>query len=215
MTGIGPEHVNDMAKLIAAMNAGEDAPARVTPTILAEESTGHPFAQSTRAPAPVTPDIEAMGRIMSAFAAATDDVVASAESYPELKKALVTEATETGVRIGSWEISSRDVAGYGKCYDVNHAITQEPIATDLRLYEAALALVNAFNEGDTITSMRIKTILNVEDEYSRALTDAVQFASRMKVTEGASHAVAEARYSRARERALTAKKSLIAISKLF
>ncbi len=215
MTGIGPEHVNDMAKLIAAMNAGEDSPARPAPSIIVEESAGNPFASATRAPAPVTPDTEAMGRIMSAFAAATDDVVASAENYPELKKALVTEATETGARIGSWEISSREVAGYGKCYDVNHAITHEPIARDLRLYEAALALVNAFNEGDTITSMRVKTILNVEDEYSRALTDAVQFASRMKVTEGSSHEVAEARYSRARERALMAKKSLTAINKLF
>ena len=211
MSGIDHSHVQDMAKLIAAMNAGEEAPARATraPTPIAESNA------PVRSAAPMTADIAAMAKIMDAFSSATNEVVASQDHYPELKRALVTEATETGSRVGSWEIAGRTVEGMGKFYDVTHAVTSEPIARDLRLYEAALALVNALNEGDTITSMRVKTILNVEDEYSRALTDAVHFAGRAKVTEGHTRSIAEDRYGQAKERALRAKKSLNGISKLF
>jgi hypothetical protein len=212
MSGIDHKHVQDMAKLMAAMAAAEEAPARTS------VASSLPLAESNvpvRQAAPMTSDIAAMAKIMEAFSTATDDMVATSSTYPELKKALVTEATETGARVGSWEIVGRAVDGMGKFYNVSHAVTNEPIASDLRLYEAALALVNAFNEGDTITSMRVKTILNAEEEYSRALTDAVHFAGRVKVTEGSTRSVAEDRYAQAKHRALSAKKTLNGISKLF
>jgi hypothetical protein len=209
---VTPEQANAMGKLIAAMNAAEDAsvPARARAAAPVMESNA-PIRQA----APIDSNIAAMASIMAAFSTAADEVVASEKKYPELKRALVTEATATGSRVGSWEIDSRSIDGAGKFYNVTHAVTGEPIASDLRLYEAAFALVSALNEGDTITSMRVKTILNVEDEYSRALTDAVHFAGRAKMTEGHTQLIAEDRYSQAKERALRAKKTLNGIAKLF
>jgi len=138
MTNITPQHVNDMAKLIAAMNAGEN-PSAQTP---ARTSVG-------------TPDKEAMSKILEGFRRATDDMVHVGEHNTELKAALLTETTAHGVTVGSWGIAIREVDGLGKFYDVNHALTNQPIASDLRLYEAAHALVKALNEGETITSSPI------------------------------------------------------------
>lgn len=209
---VTPSQVNEMAKLIAAMNAATEGPSAPAPRSHIHE-TARPDTV-IRTAAPLTPDTAAMAKIMDAFSSATNDMVATADTFPELKKALVTEATATGSRVGSWEIDGRSIEGLGKFYNVTHRSTQEPIASDLRLYEAALALVNALNEGATITSSKVKSILNFEEEYARNLTDAVGYASRMKVTEGQSYDVAEARYSEAKRRALSAKKSLSAFTRL-
>jgi hypothetical protein len=165
--------------------------------------------------APKTADTGSMSKIMEAFSSMSEDLVSHTDAYPELKKALVTEVTSTGTRVGSWKIDLRDVDGAGKFYDVVHALTNEPIASDLRLYEAALTLVNALNEGQGITSMKVKTILNIEGDYARALTDAVGFAARVKMTEGAQRDIAEARYSEAKRKAIQAKKALNAVNDLF
>lgn len=207
---VTPSQANAMGKLMAAMAAAENTSPRPTTTI----SKSAPVV--ARSAAPVTADSAAMAKIMEAFSAVADGIVADADTghYPELTKALVTEATATGARVGSWEIEGHKVDGMGKFYDVRHVTTGEPIATDLRLYEAALGLVNALNEGETITSSRVKGIISIEEEYSRNLADAVGYASRMKVTEGHTHDVAEARYSEAKRRALTAKKQLSAFTGL-
>ncbi len=196
---ITPAHVNDMAKLIAAMNAGSGEGPEVTTPVLASS-------------APVRDS--AMANIMESFRRATEEIVETQTNYPELKDALVTEATETGARVGSWEISKREVPGMGKFYDVTHVLTREAIATDLRLYEAALALVEAFRDGETITSSQVKTILILEGDYARALSDAVGFAARIKITEGYGRILAESRYSESKRKALVAKKALAALTRL-
>lgn len=219
MTAVTPAQANAMGALIAAMNAAENAtPVRSAPTMVegAESFARAPEGVAIRNPAPMSNDIAAMAKIMAAFSSVADDVVERADTghYPELSKALVTEATEKGARVGSWEIEGRTVDGFGKFYEVLHVTTGEPIASDLRLYEAALALVNALNDGYPITTSRVKSILAIEEEYARNLSDAVGYASRMKVTEGAQHDIAEARYSEAKRRALTAKKNLTSFTRL-
>lgn len=151
-----------------------------------------------------------LNQILEAFKSATDEAIddAATSSNRDVQLAISTQPTDKGVRVGSWEIAVRVEEGFGKRYDICHTITKEPIASDLRLYDAAYGIVKALNEGETFTSSKIKTIIDLENDYARALSDAVNFASRMKITEGMKHDVAEARYGEARRQALSAKTAI-------
>lgn len=194
-----------MGKLIAAMNAATgDGPAQAHSG--SAEALNGPQASVKKGDAVLT-------SIMENFRAATDSLIESGEDNRDFQMDLTTNPTPTGVQIGSWEIAVRSEEGFGKYYDITHKITKEPIASDLRLYEAAYGIVKALNEGETFTSARVKAVLELERDYSRALSDAVSFASRMKITEGAQHDIAEARYGEARRQALTAKNSIEKLTK--
>lgn len=190
MEPVSPKGIESMAAIMAALNGAVDGGAEPNP--LKSEKVG---------------DDAHMGSILEAFRSATDDLVETSKTNSTVRTALATERVEGGVRVGSWKIDIRE-EGYGKSYDVSHSMTGEPIASDLRLYEAALALVNALNEGETFTSSTVKIILELERDYSRALSDAISFSTRMKVTEGVQHDIAEARYSEAKRKALSAKKTI-------
>ncbi len=181
---ITDHHKNDMRRLIEAMN-GE--------------------AKLSGAPSPSSDKV--MASILNNFRAATADD-APTHSRSELATALVTEATTNGVRIGSWEIDvqSGDV---GKYYQIIHTITREPIASDLRLYDAARAIASALNEGKTFTSPEIRKIIAAESEYSKHLMDAVQHAKVMKnPTSESRRMIAESRYNESRHNALKAKNKI-------
>lgn len=227
MSDISKNHIEDMGRLMAAMNAasgeslqaGGDQPDAKKPTAMRNilekfyVATGDLNAESVSAP---VEEFKGSGGVMRDilrnFHAAADESedampvspMDARVSYPELERALVTEATPTGVRTGDWEIVAKD----GRFYDVTHAITKMPIATDLRLYEAAFGLVKAFSSGKDITSFEVKSILQAEDEYARALTDAAQFSQRVKVSEGVNRSVAEDRLSQTKARAILAKKTI-------
>ena len=196
MNDINPTQIESMAAIMAALSNAEEG---ISPA-------QSPLRESTKI------DDSNMGAILDAFRTATDNVLSEAMDESghsvEFQRALETERMDTGVRVGSWKITIRNVDGFGNYYDVAHNLTNEPIASDLRLYEAALALVNSLNDGETFTSGSIKAIIDLERDYARALSDAVSFASRMKITEGAQHDIAEARYSESRRQALVAKKAI-------
>jgi hypothetical protein len=102
---------------------------------------------------------------------------------PELAEALVTEQTDRGTRIGSWEIvESKDGRGL-KSYAVANVTTGDLIATELSLYEAAYGIVRQLNAGNMINSHKVREILNVEAEYARARMNAAEFRDRSRVYE--------------------------------
>lgn len=200
---ISREQADAMGRLLAAMD---------------EATGGVAYPESEEgASAPVLTEKKgdnALNGILESFRNATDDTLEEADGDHEFSLALETAPTKSGgVRMGSWEISVRQEEGFGKYYDVSHTMTKEPIASDLRLYEAAYGIVKALNEGETFTSPRVKAIVDLENDYARALSDAVNFASRMKITEGMKHDVAEARYGEARRQALTAKSAIEKLTK--
>lgn len=197
---VSREQADAMGALISAMNAATgdgEVGSKATPSVQSPASKGDACLSS----------------IMEGFRNATDDALEGGNGNTDFAEALETEVTETGVRVGSWKIDVHKDEGFGKFYNISHTITNEPIASDLRLYEAAYGIVKALNEGETFTSGRVKAIVDLERDYARALADAVNFSSRMKITEGMKHDVAEARYSEARRQALAAKNAIKKLSK--
>lgn len=185
---VSREQAEAMGRFLSALNNATDESAPISKATGKSEDSG-------------------LNQILEAFRSATDETIDHGKTNRDFNLAVHTEATPQGVRMGSWEISVRD-EDFGKYYDICHSITKEPIASDLRLYDAAFGIVKALNEGQTFTCPTIKAIIDLEANYSRALSDAVNFSSRMKVTEGMKHDVAEARYGEARRQALTAKNAI-------
>ncbi len=222
---VDPREVAEMARIRAILLGG----------VAPQEEQYEPHAQVSlheTAPSDISyqsSDQDAMKEILRRFNAGVSGNVASekmAESVarvkataPEsrpLRDALMTSKTKEGVKIGSWEIKVYEEAG-SKSYDVVNTHTQEPIATDLSLYESAIALTKLLNFHVGITSPKIKEVLDLEDRYSRIRQEAAMFRIRMKQRneqkDYARAAIAEDRYQESRTEALALREQLIAISK--
>ena len=192
MSDIGKEHIEDMGRLIAAMNRAAES---------------EPVPQDNRSET-IKP-VGDMAMILEAFRNATDEMAEQASTNTTLRAALETESTDNGARVGSWLIEKREITGSkGYTYDIVHVITKEPVATSLRLYEAALGLVNELNAGQPLTTRKCRDILFWEDEYTKAIMEARQFKRKMTLTEGAAYDIAEARFTDMRSRAMKAKNAI-------
>lgn len=186
---IDRSEVNQMAKFMAALDNLPETTTNAVPT-------------SAR---PGDPAVAEMKTILERFHSATDQIITEASYDHELREALVTEVTETGARIGSWEIQVH-LSGQHKLYDVVNVISGEPLAVDLLLYEAARGLVRILNEGGRINSTGAIELLRAEQEYGSRVHDMVLYKHRLtKNTASPRRTVFEARYGDAKRRAVLAR----------
>jgi hypothetical protein len=205
MSGVNAGQKKAMGDILAAMNRALSD----TPTTSVTEG-----AEPRPNPVQTVPDsdaakVAAMSEIMSRFREATNTIRDDAHEDDTLMEALQTERTDSGVRISEWEIAVResDVRA-GKFYDITNTTTGNEIATNLRLYEAALLLTQELNRGESITSPMVREILRLEEEFSKNLEDAARYARVAKSASGNKKVIAEARYSDARSKAISAKKQI-------
>lgn len=204
--------IDDMARLMRLMaGATEPEPeARPAPTRQA-------VAEATRPKG--DPEVEAMRvileRLNRAGADAVDRLLEDAETDRTLGEALVTDRTAQGARIGNWEIRVHEATNQ-KRYDVVNAVTTEPIAKDLFLYEAAYGLAKHLNQGVTINDRRVRNLLQIEEEFVRNRTDALSMKRRRdrlsRDGDSVGAAIAEDRYDAAKRRAILARQRLQELS---
>lgn len=206
-----------MGDIMRAMNAAMEADAPLNVTNTTDIGTPYSGTQQTlregNAVAPPatggTDDkkVSAMRSIMQAFRSATDNVREDAHTDHVLMEALQTERTDRGVRISEWEIVISEQAGRaGKFYDV--ICDEITIASNLRLYEAALMLTKELNKGSSITSAKVREILSLEEDFAKNLEDAARFSRIMKTATGDKAMIAEARFSDAKAKAIRAKEEI-------
>jgi hypothetical protein len=221
VAAVDPNEINAMAKLIALMNTGvvledERVPVVDNRTHISEGKLL--AADSTNAG--LDPSIAAMKNILMAFngtQSPAKKLEDRAVTDRVLREALVTEATDRGLRVGSWEIViNEDFQGL-KSYDVTNIHTGEPIATALTVYDAALGIARNLNEGQAINSPAIRDILNTEATYDASRQDAALFRTRMEASErmgnGNRASIMEARYIEALDKAKGARVRLSKITK--
>lgn len=195
--------INDMQRLIMAMNEGVslDEPQVVAP--VAQPSISQHVERMGGVHA--DPAVNAMQNILDMFK--TD----GAPVNRELAEAMVTETTDNGVRVGSWEIAISEANGL-KFYSVSNVHTGEPIASDLTLYDAAKGIASALNEGLTINTPTVRKLLNAEGAYSRARQNAAEHRQSMMVAENRGdsqkRAICEDRFNEALTRAKEARATL-------
>lgn len=141
--------------------------------------------------------------MLAKFYSASESFVAESESDRQLRRALSTEKTSNGVRVGSWEIISN--AGERKTWNIRHIKTKDEIASDLCVYEAAQALVHMLNDGRKINDPEVKEVLALEEQYARNLSDAVSYRRVLRAGSSTTkQAVLEDRFENARGRAANA-----------
>jgi hypothetical protein len=214
MTGVpDPKEVSEMARLIRMMNEGIDFD---EPEIVNESTT---TSEGVIRLADMDPSVAAMKNILEIFqnGGGAEPLVERAQHDRELREALITEQTERGTRIGSWEIISHEDARGLKTFDVTNIHTSEPIATDLTLYDAAHGICRALNEGHVINSHRIRDILASEFDYARARQNAAEFREKAVIYEANNNprrALMEDRFQEALGRAREAREKVSKLAKL-
>lgn len=155
-----------------------------------------------------------MKTILQRFYKATDGAIGKINEEANydraLREAMVTEETPTGARIGDWEIQLRQ-DGKRTFFDVVHEGIC--IAKDLLLHQAAHGLVRILNEGGRLNSKEAIGLLRAEQDYAAALNDAITYKHYMKKNPRDTRIrVFEAKYSAAKQRAITARNTVSAIS---
>ncbi len=90
--------------------------------------------------------------------------------------------TKNKLKYKNYEIIVREVNSLNslkKVYDIKESETNEIIANDLFLYEAALGIVKFLNRGEPMLSKNIRDIINLENSYMRYRQDSVIFKNRI------------------------------------
>jgi len=211
---VDSKEVNEMARLINLMNNNvkfEDEPvSNINESLSRTSSHDH-----------IDPNVSEMKRILEAFNniqpdSPTNRLAERAIIDRELREALVTEETDDGVRIGSWNIIVNESDRGLKTYDVVSAKTGEKIAIDLTIYEAAHGITKALNEGLGINCRRVRDILQAEGEYSHHRQDAAIFKQKLALNEKSSNtqriAIMEDRFSESLRRAKFAREKIIKLA---
>lgn len=210
--------VNAMSDIVARLNAlGPDAfePETGPRTSFVTESPTSMSSDGYYEAAPLGPShapvddakSKAMGDILARFRDATEGLREDAMSNDDLLEALQTERTSTGVRIAEWQITVFEQTGTpGKFYDLIRDDIK--IASDLRLYEAALLLQRELNKGTSITSDKVRRILALEAQYAKNFDEALNYARIVKTATGTKRDVAETRLHEAKNKAMDAKRKI-------
>ena len=184
MAIVDQAEIDRMKSFMEAMNAASDTIIDETEYATEFETETLPsneYLMQTKPYSGLPPDgasVDDMKAILERMNSATQSLIMEAESpvstmfdKEALKEALVTERTPLGVRIGKWEIVVNE--GHHKTFDVVGGGTV--IASNLYLYDAALALTKALNKGLPINDSRVQKILQLEERYAKNRNDAVVF----------------------------------------
>jgi hypothetical protein len=212
---VDPQKLMEMNRILEAMNnavdfgAASDEEFVDSDDLYGDEPTGPAYVANVSPGA-----IDEMKKILEAFHGAQ---ASTPVEDPEVREALATKPVEDGVQIGSWKITKKQLGETAR-YDVVHSGTGSAIAQDLYLYDAALGLVRALNEGVSITSTRVRNLLKLEEDFARNVDDAVTYKARArKLREAADEkraAVAEDRSDEAERQAEAARDRILRLAGL-
>jgi hypothetical protein len=199
---VSANEVNDMQRLINAMNGNfTEEPTRV--------------ASTARSAPAVVSDAADMKKILESFYGAAGDALDTTQEVAHhdrnLKEAMHTHKTSTGVVIGSWEVRTSIMESNGtkkKTYNVMHPGTKEVLFRDLFVGEAAHAIVRYLNKGLDTNHPKILEIADIEETFRRNRQDALVFKQRYQrcaeLDESEASDVFSARHQRAKALAIVA-----------
>lgn len=211
---VDPREVEEMARIRRILNG--EYQEEVTEVALNHINESHDMGDIDATHDPIKHMKAILQRFNQGASSSVQRIQESNDADRGFEAALKTEKTKTGVKVGSWEIKVYEDQG-NKTYDVCHVQTNEPIARDLTLYETALSITKLLNKHVSINSPQVREVLELEESYSRARTDAALFkrkTRRMNESDNQFEAhVADDRYQEARAVAIKFRDSLIRLSK--
>lgn len=216
MTVVDQKSIDEMARLQAILSG--KAPKSPNPV---QESQQQNEPVELLGPGQISQkDVAAMHNILTKLNSVSNKVVTElvmeTHQDAELKSAIVTEKTDSGIKIGKYEIKVKDVPGSlsGKQqYDVVNTKANETIAEDLTLYESAQALVKLLNKGNYINSPIVIRLLQLEATYCSRRIDAARLKKLIETTKDKTKKqLYENKFDAAKTLAIQAKTSIKKIS---
>jgi len=227
---VSREDSDEMARLNRIMNGERPAPTAASRTT----SAGAPNPNDIILQEGVSgEDISNMAEIMKNFSSATgvtsfkslhdtatgiaENIVKESKNSPELRDALFTEKTDSGMRVGSWEITKHQRAGITSknesIYRVNNIKTGQQIKAQFMVMESASTVVKLLNEGSSFSHPVIQQIAKYEIEYREMRKQALeekQFWQRAKKNDNEfKQNLYEAKFDAAKSKALLIRERLI------
>ena len=151
-------------------------------------------------------DIKAMENIMKNFSSATSNVAKKiATTINESKK------TEKVVQVGIYSVEKTS----DEAHDIKDCRTNDTLFEAIRLYETAYIIVKHLNEGKKINSEEITKIISANAVFEKYYYDALQhrhtYRAAKKRGDYGRMDISEARFSRAKMEANTARKTIFKI----
>ena len=143
---------------------------------------------------------------MKNFSSATSNVAKKiATTINESKK------TEKGVQVGIYSVEKTS----DEAYDIKDSRTNDTLFEAIRLYETAYIIVKHLNEGKKINSEQITKIISANAVFEKYYYDALQhrhtYRAAKKRGDYGRMDISEARFSRAKMEANTARKTIFKI----
>ena len=172
-----------------------------------QETTGELPTQTVPNIPPPNPEI--IDRFHDSVSKVAETLVEDSKVSSQVKEQLMTQETKNGIRVGRYEISIKldpNSKKEKKIYEIVDMDTSSILASDIRLYETAKALVKLLNKGKKITDFPFMDILNLENSFQSHRSDAAMFKKKSmeSVKRGDEHKaiIYESRYDRAKSDAI-------------
>jgi hypothetical protein len=216
---VTPEDRDAMARLLSVIN-GDPVPP-ITKKSLSESSNN--LIELAGPGQATTADIAAMADVLSKLNSLSNHVVddmiteSTQPYYSEASEAFQTERTQTGVKIGRYQILIKEDAARpaGKqFYSVYNSVTNNTIADDISLYETALTVVRLLNSGKFANSAEVRKLFEQDDAYTSHKLDAIMFKRKANTTKDiAKRDIFESRLQASMDRCMMAKKAIKLLAK--
>ena len=200
MTAPSKKDVDAMANLMKALTGDKSAlRAQVATERQAREDAGI----IDTSPGVKTADIKAMENILSAFNNASTNVSKKvATTINESKR------TQSGVEIGMFSVEKNA----DELFDIRDNRSDDTLFEGIRLYETSFIITKHLNEGKKINSREITKIMASNAVFEQYYYDALQHKHSYKVAKKRGDFnkmdIVEARFSRAKSEAATAKQKI-------
>lgn len=200
MTAPSKKDVDAMANLMKALNGDKSA---LKEQVATERQAREDAGIIDTSPGVKTADIKAMENILNAFNNASTNVSKKvATTINESKR------TQSGVEIGMFSVEKNA----DELFDIRDNRSDDTLFEGIRLYETAFIITKHLNEGKKINSQEITKIMASNAVFEQYYYDALQHKHSYKVAKKRGDFnkmdIVEARFSRAKSEAATAKQKI-------
>lgn len=213
MTAVTPEDTDAMARILRAINGEPQSELKTNPTTYAAELNGP--GQISRH------DVDAMASVMTRLNSLSnrvvDNMITEGVDSPHVSEALYTERTDIGIKVGRYQILIKEdqkrLAGK-QFYSIFNSLTNDTIADDISLYEAALAVVRLLNNGHFANSVDVRKLFEHDDAYTSHRIDALTYKRKLAtISDPSKKDIFESRYQASLDRCMNAKRIIKTLAK--
>lgn len=162
------EEINEMKRLQCILG-GKAPPENISKPLMNTSNDSNEIIELSTTPS--RKEIEQMSNFLKIMEGEIPNMIEKSRDDSTLREALMTKKIDNGIKIGSWEITTKLEEGVNSksdtFYNVYNSETYQYIDGDLFIYESAHAIVRMLNNGFNVKDSEIRNIVELDQEYQR------------------------------------------------